>query len=154
MTKYQKTYIFDLDKCLYFNTTENKRRNKKIKKLLKLLNGTKYIFSNATKKYVNYALKSMNIENEFKRIATKSNFYYVKPDKKSYKYVIKEFNIKRSNPPIFFDDKVKNLKTAKLFGWYTVLISPTYIKNHKYIDLTFHDIETAMNFFIMYNTYG
>jgi len=149
-------YIFDLDKCLYFSNSQNthktKKTNIKIKKLLNELKGDKFIFSNATTKYVKYALKSMKIEKVFVDIATKSDFFETKPNKIPYKYVIKKFNIKRLNFTIFFDDKINNLKTAKEFGWYTVLISPENERKYKYIDFQFQNIEIALNFFIMYNT--
>ena len=78
----------------------------------------------------------------------------MKPHFKSYAFmhkIIKYMNVSvdsmfRGNEIIFFDDQPINLKTAKIFGWTTVLIGNA--PKQGIIDYQFSNINDALNHFI------
>jgi len=48
---------------------------------------------------------------------------------------------------VFFDDLKDNLKTAKQFGWTTVLINPNLKEKENFIDYVFPNIYESIIYF-------
>lgn len=152
-------YIFDLDYTLYdshdVDVTNTKifynsfKDKKFLNKLLKNLNGNKYIFSNGNKAHVDYVVKKMNFKDIFVDIANSDEFEMLKPNTEAYDYVIDKFNIKNNEVTYFFEDTLENLKTAKEYGWKTILIDEEdkMKKNPKFVDFRFKSVEQALLFF-------
>ena len=154
-----KNYIFDLDYTLYSssdvdltNTTifyNSFKKKNLLNKLLKNLNGNKFIFSNGNKSHVDYLINKMKFNKIFKNIANSDEYKHEKPHLAAYEYVIKKFNIDPNDITYFFEDSVENLETAKKYGWKTVLIDEEGISDdYQFVDYKFKSIEQALIFFI------
>ena len=151
-------WLFDLDYTLYssFDISEKNKNTyyksfgKKplLNKLIKELNGRKYIFSNGNYKHVNDVLTKMKLKSVFNKIATADEYKNeLKPCIKCYKYVSHKFKLDHEKDNIyFFEDSLKNLQTAKKLNWITILINPNKnkFKNYKDVDYIFPNIESAI----------
>tara|TARA_B100000787_G_C16196293_1_gene301114 strand:- start:1536 stop:2000 length:465 start_codon:yes stop_codon:yes gene_type:complete len=147
-------WIFDLDYTLY-NLPKNIEfkhsyltHNAYLGLLLSFLPNKKLIYTNSNLSHCNYSLNKIGIRHYFDNITTK-DVNTLKPHETSYITFIKLNNITTNDVCIFFDDSEKNLKTAKLFGWVTILIGT--IKNEHYIDFSFHTTQDALEYFINNN---
>ena len=125
----------------------------KLKTLLKKIEGSKLIYTNASYDHAKNILDTMGIFEEFEMIFDiKDSNYIAKPDHKSYDMMISKFglndiNLQRS---IFFEDTAKNLKPAKELNIKTVWVENEFNKEdaelHKqYIDFSGSDIKTILN---------
>ena len=149
-------FIFDLDYTLYSTndvdeTSYSKfynsfKRKPFLNKLLGTLKGNKYIFSNGNKEHVDQVIKKMRMKSVFKGTANSDEYKNSKPYLDAYKYVIKKFKFDFNKPTYFFEDTLENLKTAKKFGWITILISDNFDKKYNYVDYIFPNIEEALIF--------
>lgn len=152
-------WIFDLDFTLYSEydvdeSSTNKRfyesfgRKALLNDLLKKLKGKKYIFSNGSKSHVEDVISKMKMKMIFKKIAYSEEYPKLKPHISAYEYVIQKFKLKKNDKIYFFEDTLENLRTAKNLGWKTIYITPKKTKRkYKYVDYTFHNIETAIFYF-------
>ena len=150
-------YIFDLDWALYSekdvdDSTDTKyyksfERKPLLNKLLKSLNGNKYIFSNGNKEHVDEVMDKMKLKSFFKNTANSDEYpNNLKPDILAYNYVIDKFNLDQTKPTLFFEDTIENLETAKKLGWITILIGDKFYKNYSYVAHIFPTIEKALIF--------
>lgn len=88
-------------------------QNKKIIDFLSLVKGRKFLFSNATKKYIKNILLALNLNNFFEKIFSIEDYKYsFKPNIEPYLYVIKYLNT-RVQKVVFIDDMPINLSSAK-----------------------------------------
>jgi FMN phosphatase YigB (HAD superfamily) len=140
-------FIFDLDNTLYDPNLKlsNQRYNPKFNKLLKELQGKKYIFSNNTSTNGSKILKHLKVKSIFHKATYINNFHIPKPHMHAFTFAIKYFNIKQNDTVIFFDDNLANLLTAKKYDWITVYVG-TQFKNISYpsIDFAFENIMHAL----------
>ena len=156
-------YIFDLDWTLYsdkdisfINTVDfyNSFKEKPfLNKLLKKLQGQKYIFSNGNREHVKHVMNKMDLKSIFKKKNIAYSELYdekLKPNISSYKYVINKFKIQENDSVYFFEDSIENLETAKNLGWTTILIGSNDIIRPSYVDYHFSNVENAI-LFIIYN---
>ena len=98
------------------------KEDNKLRKILLMLPGKKYIFTNGTKKHAENVLKKLNLENIFQSIfGIKEANYLPKPNIETYNLFLKINNI---NPKtsIMFEDMGRNLIPAKELGMTTVLL--------------------------------
>ena len=98
------------------------KEDNKLRKILLMLPGRKYIFTNGTKKHAENVLKKLNLENIFQSIfGIKEANYLPKPNIETYNLFLKINNI---NPKtsIMFEDMGRNLIPAKELGMTTVLL--------------------------------
>ena len=98
------------------------KEDNKLRKILLMLPGKKYIFTNGTKKHAENVLKKLNLENIFRSIfGIKEANYLPKPNIETYNLFLKINNI---NPKtsIMFEDMGRNLIPAKELGMTTVLL--------------------------------
>lgn len=154
------TYIFDLDYTLYSETEikdmiltkeyyESFKKKPYLKRLLKQLSGDKYIFTNGNYAHMEFILKKMGLTNIFNDYVCSDDVKKIKPHKSAYEYVVDKFNLKNSDDTIyFFEDTIENLKTAKKFGWKTILIydGEINIDDNKHIDHYFRTVEDSIIF--------
>jgi putative hydrolase of the HAD superfamily len=115
----------DPDKFLEFvhdiNLNSLKEDND-LRKILLLLPGKKYIFTNGTKKHAENVLKKLNLENIFQSIfGIKEANYIPKPNLETYNLFLKTYKIDPKTS-IMFDDMGRNLIPAKELGMKTVLL--------------------------------
>lgn len=150
-------FIFDLDYTLYSESEIDKNNYYNSFKKKPLLNfllkkiDNKYIFSNGNALHCQEVLQKMKIKSFFKKIATRDNYInFLKPHINSYNYVINNFNIKKNDIVIFFEDTLCNLERAKNYNWITVYIGNKINDRNKpsYVDLNFKNIECAL-FYIL-----
>ena len=93
-----------------------------LRKILLLLPGKKYIFTNGTKKHAENVLKKLNLENIFQSIfGIKEANYLPKPNLETYNLFLKTYNIDPKTS-IMFEDMGRNLIPAKELGMKTVLL--------------------------------
>ena len=93
-----------------------------LRKILLLLPGKKYIFTNGTKKHAENVLKKLNLENIFQSIfGIKEANYLPKPNLKTYNLFLKTYKIDPKTS-IMFEDMGRNLIPAKELGMKTVLL--------------------------------
>ena len=128
----------------------------KLKKVLKLLPGKIYIYTNGSKQHAINVMKRLEIEKYIDKIFDiKSASYIPKPSQESLDIFIKTYNI---NPKeaVFFEDISKNLINAKKIGFKTILIKSNFhpdknIKfinnensNNEYIDHISYDLSSTL----------
>ena len=93
-----------------------------LRKILLLLPGKKYIFTNGTKKHAENVLKKLNLENIFQSIfGIKEANYIPKPNLETYNLFLKTYKIDPKTS-IMFEDMGRNLIPAKELGMKTVLL--------------------------------
>ena len=93
-----------------------------LRKILLLLPGKKYIFTNGTKKHAENVLKKLNLENIFQSIfGIKEANYLPKPNLETYNLFLRTYKIDPISS-IMFDDMGRNLIPAKELGMKTVLL--------------------------------
>ena len=124
-------YVHDID-------LSNIHKNLDLDKVLKNIKGEKYIFTNGSFKHAENILNMLGIKDNFKSIhSIETSNYIPKPSEEAYNAIIKKEKI-LTHQAVMFEDTVWNLKTAKIFGITTVLISSKndLLENNKndYID--------------------
>jgi len=93
-----------------------------LRRILLLLPGKKYIFTNGTKKHAENVLKKLNLENIFHSIfGIKEANYLPKPNIETYNLFLKTYKIDPKTS-IMFEDMGRNLIPAKELGMKTVLL--------------------------------
>ena len=98
------------------------KEDNKLRKILLMLPGRKYIFTNGTKKHAENVLKKLNLENIFQSIfGIKEANYLPKPNIETYNLFLKINNIDPKTS-IMFEDMGRNLIPAKELGMTTVLL--------------------------------
>ena len=98
------------------------QKDNDLRKILLLLPGKKYIFTNGTKKHAENVLKKLNLENIFQSIfGIKEANYLPKPNLETYNLFLKTYNIDPKTS-IMFEDMGRNLIPAKELGMKTVLL--------------------------------
>jgi len=121
--------------------------------LLKKIEGSKLIYTNASYDHAKNILDTMGIFEEFEMIFDiKDSNYIAKPDHKSYDMMISKFGLNNINlqRSIFFEDTAKNLKPAKELNIKTVWVENEFNKEDaelykQYIDFSGSDIKTILN---------
>ena len=98
------------------------QKDNDLRKILLLLPGKKYIFTNGTKKHAENVLKKLNLENIFQSIfGIKEANYLPKPNLETYNLFLKTYKIDPKTS-IMFEDMARNLIPAKELGMKTVLL--------------------------------
>ena len=98
------------------------KEDSNLRKILLLLPGKKYIFTNGTKKHAENVLKKLNLENIFQSIfGIKEANYVPKPNLETYNLFLKTYKIDPKTS-IMFEDMGRNLIPAKELGMKTVLL--------------------------------
>ena len=93
-----------------------------LRRILLLLPGKKYIFTNGTKKHAENVLKKLNLENIFHSIfGIKEANYLPKPNIETYNLFLKIYKVDPKTS-IMFEDMGRNLIPAKELGMKTVLL--------------------------------
>lgn len=152
-------YIFDLDDTLLHKPYKNYSDiyyDSKLDNLLTRLNGTKYIFTNATTTHAVKSLRRLGILHHFTDIYSR-NKVKMKPHINGYKIINNQlmidlialdYNIFSENQIVFFDDRPENLQTAKLVDWKTVYVGKPR-ESLPFVDVVSHqNIYNAINYFI------
>ena len=99
------------------------KKNDQLISKIRILEGKKIIFTNATSKHAKKILKILELEHDFDQIIDIKDLEYIpKPDKRSYKKLLECLNLNKENlnKTIFVEDTVKNLIPAKELGITTV----------------------------------
>ena len=127
-------YVHDID-------LSTLREDNKLREVLLLIPGKKYIFTNGTKHHAENVLKKLNLENIFQSIfGIKEANYLPKPNVKTYNLSLKNNKIDPKTS-IMFEDMSRNLVPAKELGMTTVLLKRELPNNNnslqkdKYKDL-------------------
>jgi len=127
-------YVHDID-------LSTLREDSKLREVLLLIPGKKYIFTNGTKHHAENVLKKLNLENIFQSIfGIKEANYLPKPNVKTYNLFLKNNKIDPKTS-IMFEDMSRNLVPAKELGMTTVLLKRELPNNNnslqkdKYKDL-------------------
>ena len=128
-------------------------KNDQLISKIRLLEGKKIIFTNATLKHAKKILKILELEDDFDQIIDIKDLEYIpKPDKRSYKKLLECLNLSKENldKTIFFEDTVKNLIPAKELGITTVWIKNSinekdFIKNFNFIDYSFNNLNEFLD---------
>lgn len=155
------TWVFDLDNTLYkmpagmmadglYFDYSILKYDPSLNDVINKLSGNKVIFTNAMADHCFKSIGKMQLQNSF------SKYFYrqisgLKPHPNAYGTVMKFTKTNDvNNKYIFFDDTFINLIMAKKFGWVTVLIlnGNSSMSPNPYIDFTFPDIKTALNYFV------
>ena len=95
------------------------KKNDQLISKIRILEGKKIIFTNATSKHAKKILKILELEDDFDQIIDIKDLEYIpKPDKRSYKKLLECLNLNKENlnKTIFFEDTIKNLIPAKELG--------------------------------------
>ena len=124
------------------------KKNDKLISKMRILEGKKIIFTNATSKHAEKILKILGLEGDFDQIVDIKDLEYIpKPDKRSYKKLLECLNLNKENlnKTIFFEDTIKNLIPAKELGITTVWMKNSmnekdFIKNFSLIDYSFNNL--------------
>lgn len=154
-------FIFDLDFTLYgigddinMGGTEadyylSFKPKRFLHYLLSSLNEEYYIFTNGTTIHAMTVLLRLGLHEFFpvSRIISRDDFVFLKPDQRGYELCTKRFDIKPEDTVYFFEDTLLNLRTAKSFGWKTILINSMSVTN-AIVDLSFTHIESALTEFL------
>tara|TARA_B110000967_G_scaffold199474_1_gene233915 strand:+ start:587 stop:1090 length:504 start_codon:yes stop_codon:yes gene_type:complete len=154
-------FIFDLDNTLYGigDNIDIRGTNRDfyqslvpkpfLQYLLNSLNEEYYIFTNGTKIHAVLVLFKLGLNKFFpeSRIISRDDFGVLKPSPHGYDLCMRNFNISQEDTVYFFEDMAINLRTAKMFGWKTILINPMSI-NNAIIDYSFTHIESALTYFL------
>ena len=128
-------------------------KNDQLISKIRILEGKKIIFTNATSKHAKKILKILELEHDFDQIIDIKDLEYIpKPDKRSYKKLLECLNLNKENldKTIFFEDTVKNLIPAKELGITTVWIKNSinekdFIKNFNFIDYSFNNLNEFLD---------
>ena len=120
---------------------------------IRILEGKKIIFTNATSKHAKKILKILELEHDFDQIIDIKDLEYIpKPDKRSYKKLLECLNLNKENldKTIFFEDTVKNLIPAKELGITTVWMKNSinekdFMKNCNFIDYSFNNLNEFLD---------
>ena len=129
------------------------KRNDQLISKIRILEGKKIIFTNATSKHAKKILKILELENDFDQIIDIKDLEYIpKPDKRSYKKLLECLNLNKENldKTIFFEDTVKNLIPAKELGITTVWMKNSinekdFMKNCNFIDYSFNNLNEFLD---------
>ena len=121
-------------------------KNDQLISKIRILEGKKIIFTNATSKHAKKILKILELEHDFDQIIDIKDLEYIpKPDKRSYKKLLECLNLNKENldKTIFFEDTIKNLIPAKELGITTVWMKNSinekdFNKNCNFIDYSFN----------------
>ena len=146
-------YIFDIDDTLVLHTKEsndyyNTTGNTTLRDLLSEFKNLKcYIYTNGTLGHGELIIKNLQLQVD--TIFARDVIPFMKPDKRSFRYVNRE--IKKDNDNIkqivFFDDLKENLKVAKHLGWTTVWINPNRNEKEYYIVFVVPNIYESIIYF-------
>lgn len=128
-------------------------KNDQLISKIRLLEGKKIIFTNATLNHAKKILKILELEHDFDQIIDIKDLEYIpKPDKRSYKKLLECLNLNKENldKTIFFEDTVKNLIPAKELGITTVWMKNSinekdFIKNCNFIDYSFNNLNEFLD---------
>jgi len=128
-------------------------KNDQLISKIRLLEGKKIIFTNATSKHAKKILNILELEHDFDQIIDIKDLDYIpKPDKRSYKKLLECLNLNKENldKTIFFEDTVKNLIPAKELGITTVWMKNSinekdFIKNCNFIDYSFNNLNEFLD---------
>ena len=128
-------------------------KNDQLISKIRLLEGKKIIFTNATSNHAKKILKILELEHDFDQIIDIKDLEYIpKPDKRSYKKLLECLNLNKENldKTIFFEDTVKNLIPAKELGITTVWMKNSinekdFIKNSNFIDYSFNNLNEFLD---------
>ena len=129
------------------------KKNEQLKSKIRILEGKKIIFTNATSKHAKKILKILELEHDFDQIIDIKDLEYIpKPDKRSYKKLLECLNLNKENldKTIFFEDTVKNLIPAKELGITTVWMKnpineKDFMKNCNFIDYSFNNLNEFLD---------
>ena len=128
-------------------------KNDQLISKIRILEGKKIIFTNATSKHAKKILKILELEHDFDQIIDIKDLEYIpKPDKRSYKKLLECLNLNKDNldKTIFFEDTVKNLIPAKELGITTVWMKNSinekdFMKNCNFIDYSFNNLNEFLD---------
>ena len=128
-------------------------KNDQLISKIRLLEGKKIIFTNATSNHAKKILKILELEHDFDQIIDIKDLEYIpKPDKRSYKKLLECLNLNKENlnKTIFVEDTVKNLIPAKELGITTVWMKNSinekdFIKNFNFIDYSFNNLNEFLD---------
>ena len=129
------------------------KKNDQLISKIRILEGKKIIFTNATSKHAKKILKILELEHDFDQIIDIKDLEYIpKPDKRSYKKLLECLNLNKENldKTIFFEDTVKNLIPAKELGITTVWMKNSinekdFKKNFSFIDYSFNTLSDFLD---------
>ena len=129
------------------------KKNEQLITKIRILEGKKIIFTNATSKHAKKILKILGLEDDFDQIIDIKDLEYIpKPDKRSYKKLLECLNLNKENldKTIFFEDTVKNLIPAKELGITTVWMKNSinekdFMKNCNFIDYSFNNLNEFLD---------
>ena len=129
------------------------KKNDQLISKIRLLEGKKIIFTNATSKHAKKILKILELEHDFDQIIDIKDLEYIpKPDKRSYKKLLECLNLNKEklDKTIFFEDTVKNLIPAKELGITTVWMKNSinekdFKKNFRLIDYSFNNLNEFLD---------
>ena len=129
------------------------KKNDQLISKIRILEGKKIIFTNATSKHAKKILNILELEHDFDQIIDIKDLEYIpKPDKRSYKKLLECLNLNKENldKTIFFEDTVKNLIPAKELGITTVWMKNSinekdFIKNFNFIDYSFNNLNEFLD---------
>ena len=129
------------------------KKNDQLISKIRILEGKKIIFTNATSKHAKKILKILELEDDFDQIIDIKDLEYIpKPDKRSYKKLLECLNLNKENldKTIFFEDTVKNLIPAKELGITTVWMKNSinekdFMKNCNFIDYSFNNLNEFLD---------
>ena len=128
-------------------------KNDQLISKIRILEGKKIIFTNATSKHAKKILRILELEHDFDQIIDIKDLEYIpKPDKRSYKKLLECLNLNKENldKTIFFEDTVKNLIPAKELGITTVWMKNSinekdFKKNFSFIDYSFNNLSEFLD---------
>ena len=129
------------------------KKNDQLISKIRILEGKKIIFTNATSKHAKKILKILELEDDFDQIIDIKDLEYIpKPDKRSYKKLLECLNLNKENldKTIFFEDTVKNLIPAKELGITTVWMKNSinekdFKKYFSFIDYSFNNLSEFLD---------
>ena len=129
------------------------KKNDQLISKIRILEGKKIIFTNATSNHAKKILKILELEHDFDQIIDIKDLEYIpKPDKRSYKKLLECLNLNKENldKTIFFEDTVKNLIPAKQLGITTVWMKNSinekdFMKNCNFIDYSFNNLNEFLD---------
>ena len=129
------------------------KKNDQLISKIRILEGKKIIFTNATSKHAKKILKILELEHDFDQIIDIKDLEYIpKPDKRSYKKLLECLNLNKENldKTIFFEDTVKNLIPAKELGITTVWMKNSinekdFMKNCNFVDYSFNNLNEFLD---------
>ena len=145
-------WIFDLDNTLYQIDRKSFRyeslvRNQELIRQLNELPCKKNIFTNATMVHTKLCLERIEILNKFDTIIHRDLISDIKPNLTAFSKMMVLSGITSKDKCVFFDDMLENLISAKRIGWITIYINKNII-SHPFIDYSFSNIETALEYFL------